>query len=221
MSENNQMEDKNEVARMLEFSIQKKKAEYQLYFDKNFEEQEQTLTLIAESIKHSRLNQLHTSEFIWNLAGFINLVSFDFKMIFRDLLLSNIEWEKKLYSRQVYLLIYESIDDILILCGQKMKHAIKDFKNKEILLDELKSTIGKLNSFKKEHEQSFKDIRNKAIAHREHDVLEQLKTIITINWIDSIVLFTKYDEILNELGSFVGKLINESYDELSNSEVIQ
>ena len=212
------MDKSKEVERFLEANIQKEKKSLELSFDKTFDTQEKTLTLIVKSIEHSRFNKFEESALIWNLAGYINLVSYDFKIIVRDLTFSNKEWQKRLYSRQAYLLVYESMDDILELFGKKLRFSIKNFKNYNILIQELQHIIGKLNSFKSEHEQIIKSIRHNTIAHRDHDVLNQLKTILTINWVDSFYLFKKYDDILNNLGALTQKLINESNEELSRSK---
>ena len=211
------MDNSKEVERILEANIQKEKKSLEMAFDKNFDTQEKTLTLIVKSIEHSRFNNFKESELIWNLAGYINLVSYDFKIIVRDLTFSNKEWQKRLYARQAFLLIYESMDDILELFGKKLRTTIKSFKHYDNLNQELQHNISKLNSFKSEHEQIIKSIRHNTIAHRDHDVLNQLKTILAIKWIESITLFKKYDDILNNLGALSQKLINESNDELARS----
>ena len=206
--------DNLSVDRILEQKIDKQKSTLSSTFDKNFDVQEKTLSIIVDSLKYSIENKHSTVEMIYNISGFVNLISYDLKIISRDLTFSKKQWQKRLYARQAYLTIYESMDDLLELCGKKLRNEINTLKDSEDLLTRLKDVIGKLNIFKSEHQSTLSGIRHNAIGHREHDMLKQLNYISSINWIDSISLISEYDRIVSELGSVCQILINRSIDEV-------
>jgi hypothetical protein len=202
------------VDKLLEQNIDKQKSILSSTFDKNFDTQEKTLSIIVDGLKYSIKEDHPTVEMIYNISGFVNLISYDLKIISRDLTFSKKEWQKRLYARQAYLTIYESMDDLLELCGKKLRDKIQPLKDSDDLLRHLNSVIGKLNVFKSEHQSILSDIRHNAIGHREHDMLKQLNHISSINWVDSISLISAYDQIVSELGSLCQILMNRSIDEI-------
>ena len=135
----------------LKKTIDNQKSVLNLTFDKNFDTQEKTLSLIVEGLEYSIENKHEKLSVIYNISGFVNLISYDLKIISRDLTFSKKEWQKKLYARQAYLIIYESMDDILELCGNNLKNEIKTFRDSEILTSHRKIVIAELNKFKEKH----------------------------------------------------------------------
>jgi hypothetical protein len=63
---------------------------------------------------------------------------------------------------------------------------------------------------------TLKQIRHNAIGHRDNDMMNQLKSISSIKWIDSISLVSEFDNILNEFGVLSQSLINNFIDELND-----
>jgi hypothetical protein len=209
------MENDNLSAdRHLEQNIDSQKSILSSTFDKNFDIQEKTLSVIVDGLQYSNNNNHKTVGVIYNISGFVNLISYDLKIIGRDLTFSKKDWQKRLYARQAYLTIYESMDDLLQLCGTNLRNAIKDFHDFDDLNSKINAVTGKLNTYKRQHESTLKEIRNLVIAHRDHDILKQLNYISSINWIESINLISEYDRIVSELGSVCQILINRSVDEV-------
>jgi hypothetical protein len=183
-------------------------------FDANFDKHETTLSIIVDGLKHANKSNFSVVSSIYNISGFVNLISYDLKIISRDLSFSTKEWQKKLYARQAYLTIYESMDDILELCGNKLRIAIKDFHDFDDLILQINNATSSLKLFNRKHESALKEIRNLVIAHRDHNTLKQLDYITTINWTASITLISEYDSIISEIASLCQVLMTRSVDEV-------
>lgn len=113
------------------------------------------------------------------------------------------EWEKRLFARQVSLLIYESIDDILSLLGKEFKIISSDYSGNGNFVNQLNEIRNKLNTFKAAHYEKVKAHRNNSIAHRDKDTNKQLEHIYSISWIESVNMSSEFDSIINELGRFL------------------
>ena len=198
----------NETDIILAEKIKSQKKDFYLMFQKNFETQEKTLEEFIKGINHAQFNNFKDTRFIWNIAGFINIISFDLKVIGQDLMLAENEWQKRYYARQACLIIYESTNDFFDLLGKDFKEIVFS-KICDCKVEEELNTIRKqLNSFKTEHFDNLQLIRNTAIAHRDNDIMKQINTIQSICWSDTLGLISSYDKILNQLGGLFQQLIN-------------
>lgn len=198
----------------LEKLVANDKDNLSLTYDKNFQTQEQTLDLIINSIKHAEFNSFHDNKLLWNIAGYINIISFDLKVIGRDLTFSQHEWQKRHYARQACLIIYESIDGLFELLGKEFKELTSkrlDISREQADLKEIRKD---LNLFKETYSKKLVEIRNVAIAHRDNNVLKQIEIIQQINWYDTFQMISVFDRILNKLGKFSQSLINNGLQDL-------
>jgi len=198
--------------------IKKNHKRFQSDFKKNFAIQEKTLSTLLSGINHAKFNSLKETKVIWNIAGFVNIISYDLKVIGQDLILSESEWQKRYYARQGCLLIYEAINDIFDLLGKEFKTLVLQNLASDEIKNELIKLRRKLNTFKKEHFTNLQSIRNTAIAHRDNDSLKQIKTIVEINWSDTLQLVTTFDNILNHLGEILQSLMNNCLERLDKIE---
>lgn len=123
-------------------------------------------------------------------------------------MLAKNEWQKRYYSRQASLIIYESINDFFDLLGKDFKKLISLKICDKKIEEELMIARKDLNSYKSKYFDKLKVIRNTAIAHRDNDSIKQIRTIIDICWSDTIEMVTSYDRILNQLGQTFQGLIN-------------
>ena len=212
-----QMKDynKNSVDSDLEKLIDKNRANMVETYEKNFQIQEQTLELIINSLRHTKFNSFKDNEIIWNIAGYVNIISYDLKIITRDLTFSRSEWQKRHYARQACLIIYESIDDLFKLLGKEFIELTKNRLDITELKADLKEIRQDLNTFKSGYSEKLNEIRNVSIAHRDNEVLKQIELIQQISWSDAIGMIMQYDVILNKLGKFLTKLINKGLADLS------
>lgn len=163
----------------LEFEklLKSKLGDFESDFEKNFQTQEATLELLSLGVSVSDSMNYKSNKVVWNIACFINITSFDLKVIAKSLLFSKREWEKRLFARQASLLIYETMNDLFDLLGKDFRFiisALRDRNEFEISLKEIKKH---LNDYKGLYFERLKEIRNVSIAHRDKDTIEQLKVI--------------------------------------------
>jgi len=205
----------------LERKINKQKKEINDSFQKNIESQERMLDFFIVGINHADFNKFKDTRLIWNISGFINIVSLDLKVIGRDLTFAENEWQKRYYARQACLLIYESFNDIFGLLGKDFKELFCTKINDDQLDEIIKSIKSELNQFKDKYIAKIKVIRHNAIGHRDNDILKQIEQINSISWSESIEIVSCFDRILNELGIVFQELIDyglKEFDELKKSK---
>ena len=164
---------------------------------------ETTLNLFSDTISLAKQYGLTKNSIFWNTARYINIVSLDLKLLSKHQAFAETEWEKRLFARQISLLIYESVDDILSLLGKEFKIIANDYKEDNSFSELLNEIRKKLNLFKSTHYEKIKAHRNNSIAHRDKDTNEQLKHIYSISWLDSVNMSSEFDNIINELGMFL------------------
>lgn len=152
--------------------------------------------------------KLPKTKVIINIAAFINLISIDLKTISRDLILSKDEWCKRHYIRQSHLLIYEFNNTYNLLQKDFIAH-ITSTLNINHLEHERLENASLLREYNKKYKNLFYSIRNNTIAHREADIVSQVRLIEGLIFSDSVEAITKFDVILNKMGSYFGEVIKE------------
>ncbi len=182
-------------------------------FERNFaailEKGENTLNLFAEPNMLAQNFNLDKNKTFWNAARYISIISMDLKILAKHQALSTNEWEKRFFSRQVSLLIYESVDDLLFFLGKEFKKIAEDFNEDETFKTNLNLVRSKLNDFKERNFTKLQIQRNTSIAHRDKDTAEQLKTIYSISWLESVNICSEFDRIVNQVGQFLETLMRK------------
>ncbi|RPD43444.1 hypothetical protein [Paracnuella aquatica] len=181
-------------------------------FEKNFFTQEATLELLSLGVNLSDTLNYSNNKIVWNIACFVNITSYDLKIIVKAMVFSKREWEKRLFARQAALLVYETMNDLFDLLGKDFRRIISKLTDKEIFEACLKEITKDLNLYKASYFNQLKKIRNVSIAHRDKDTLEQLRTIQSIEWVDSINMVSGFDKILNKTGKLLQDLTGKSKD---------
>ncbi len=197
----------------LEKSIRECEVSLRETFAQNYHTQQQTLELFKMTTEHCDLNNFTENKLIWNFASYINIVSFDLKIIGENLFLSTNEWGKRYFARQSAIVIYESLNDIFELSGKEFRNILSRFSNATELKTEIKQLTTELNEYKQKYFEQLKTIRNNCAAHRDKDCIEQLKIITSLNWSESVETLTVFDKILMKYGVFMQKVINISLEE--------
>lgn len=177
------------------------------------EEEEKMLDLFEQSVKHCQANNFNDNQTIWNISGFVNLVSMDIKTVNIGIYFAESEWIKRYYARQACLIMYEATEDLFRLMGKDFKQIIKtkiDIAEFEL---ELKKSRQALNTFKTNNQEYLQKVRNTAIAHKDLDILKQIEVIKEINWSTIIQMIVDFESILTTMGSFLQKLINKALKE--------
>lgn len=184
-------------------------------YERNFLIQEASLDQIIIGLEHLEHNKFKDNKIIWNIAGNISLVSYDLKIIIRDMSFAKSDWQKRHYARQGCLLILESIDNFFKLLGNDFKNLTAHKLDITAHQQDLKNIRASLNEFKTEYAEDLKNIRNFVTAHRDNEALKQAYIIKQINWSQCINIATKFNQILDKLGKLLGILITKGLAELS------
>jgi hypothetical protein len=190
--------------------LKEKIGELKNTFAKNLEAQESTLELISKAVQDSKFNNYKNNHLIWNVACYINMASYDLKIIGISLIDSKREWNKRYFARQAALLIYESSQDLFKLFGKEFRSTISMLSDYESLNVEMISITKLLNEYNKKHQKRLHEIRNVATAHRDKDSIKQLNVIQSISWIEAFNYIADFDNILNTSGAFLQKIMNKS-----------
>ena len=165
------MEDDRLTAIFLAQKIKESRKELEKNFSNNFDIQEKTLSIVVGGLEHANFNSFTTASVVWNISGYLNLVSYDLKIIGKDLMFAEKDWQRKLYARQAYLLIYESMNDFLELLGKPLRNAISEFSDADVYRQKIRTIAGQMNKFKAEYESTIKSVRHSAIGHRDKNIL--------------------------------------------------
>jgi hypothetical protein len=176
-------------------------------FNTTINKVEGTLNLMLSPLDLSHVHQLDKNKYIWNTACYVNIISLDLKILSKHQAFSESEWEKRFFSRQAALLIYESLDDILSFFGKEVNKISLDYTDDTLYNEDLKKLRILLNDFKDAHYKKLQTLRNTSIAHRDKNTLDQIKIIHSISWVESINLCSEFDRILNEIGKFLERLM--------------
>lgn len=180
-----------------------------IVFCRNQIEKYELLLSVDKSNKkiEEELDAWKTQEYIWNFSGFINLISMDIKTLQIGLYFSENQWQKRYYSRYSYTLIYECINDILNFLGKRFTKILEIPYYKSLNNSRLKDLRARINLFKKEHLEIAQEIRNNTFAHKDHDVLSQVNLILNIKWSETIQITNQFENIINDIGSYLTTLI--------------
>lgn len=177
-------------------------------FEKRFKLQEQTLSILANSLASLKDSAPNEIKVFFNVALFVNIISYDIKVICRDIIFATSKWHKRHYARQATLVVYESINDLFELLGKDFKSLTSKIPDPEFQTG-ITDFRAALNQFKKRHFKQLKDIRNNATAHRDKEALKQLTSILGIEE-DSILKMTlEFEGILHDLEKLLQKFFQE------------
>ena len=211
---------------------------------KKIAEQETMLDVFEVSIKHcnqqielctdkaaAEQNELKRQEYdntrivfednklIWNISGFITLISIDVKTIQAGMYFAETEWHKRFYARQICTIMYESAKDIFELLGKDFKAIIIKRIDITPFEHELRNIRARLRQFQTNYSDYLHLVRNNTAAHKDQDVLKQLDIITNINWSETIQMTITFERIINDLGAFLQKLISSGLVSLKSSPV--
>jgi hypothetical protein len=202
----------SEIDKEFAILLEEKIKDFEQDFEKNFFTQEATLELLSLGVNLSDSLDYRNNKIIWNIACFVNIASYDLKIIVKAMVFSKREWEKRLFARQAALLVYETMNDLFDLLGKDFRKIVSTLTDKSLFEHSLKEIIKDLNVYKSSYFDKLKKIRNVSIAHRDKDTLEQLKTIQSIQWVESITMVSGFDKILNKTGRLLQDLTSKSQD---------
>jgi hypothetical protein len=205
----------------LEGLIDAEKVNLSNSYNQSFSTMEQTLELIIAGLRHSEHNNFKDTKLLYNIAGYINIIAYDLKIITKDLSFSRNEWEKRVYTRQASLILYEAVGDLLKLLGKDFKNITKNRLDITEYEDGLNNIRGLLNVFKETNFQRLYKVRNVATAHRDKDILKQIDTILQINCAEMLNLLFEFNKIVYDLAKIIMQIITKALSELEELTTCQ
>lgn len=147
---------------------------------------------------------------LWNVFGFINILSYDLASVGCSLLFETKKWQKVYFARQVVLLMYEALNDIPDILGKNFRDIFKDISEAQYYLIELKTLQKEFGKFKTYHFEYLKEVRMNIIAHRDPDIDKQLHYIETIDPYEIINIMFDFETILRSISDHLQKLMVRS-----------
>ncbi len=198
---------------------------------KEKENQEKYLEESSDPVQRNNHRILHEkyceTEKLFNMIGFLNLVSLDIFTMMHYLIIAHSETDRKYFARNACMLMYEMVDDVLTLLGciknekddvYKIGSLVKDI-NDEKLSDALHTVRQAWNNFKRDvFAKKYNVVRNKSVAHKEHDFIKQYDAANSISWGQVVEDFIVFNHIFSVLRFFI-KFLTEKYFEKFNQDV--
>lgn len=118
---------------------------------------------------------------IYEATLFVVLFDYDLTVLRADCVSEFRKSRKNFYSRQLCLLIYEGLDDLMTVLGKSLRKAVEGLTNDPEILKRLGLCTKKLNDLRKTHERELGEIRQAVAAHRDHQPHIQLEVIRRMN----------------------------------------
>lgn len=167
------------------------------------------------------------TEKLFNMIGFLDLVSLDIFTMMHYLLIAHSESDRKYFARNACMLMYEMVDDVLTLLGCVKKENDDMYKigdlvddiNDQDLSDALIKVRQDWNNFRKEMlNKKYNEVRNETVAHKEHDFIKQYNATNIISWGQAVEDFVKFNHIFSVLRLFI-KFFSEKYLDKYNQDI--
>lgn len=183
-------------------------------------EVKKTIEHINYNIEHQSNNQkiivknndLKRNEifYVWNIIWFILLASLDLKIYTEFLVYAKKDYDKVALMKNIAILLFETIDDIPQIISKKYFDSCNILSIDNNTLIWLNKIIESISDYKERYWDSLREIRNNIWAHRWHEFLKQIDCWDSINFIKFLPIVLEYDNIINELGNNLEKIMKES-----------
>jgi hypothetical protein len=111
---------------------------------------------------------------LFNVTQFLFLFLYDYSVLTSDFLSSDDDRRRSLYARILSMLMLEAFDDFGHLLGRRLRRLLERAKAPAQLYQQLNAVHGGITALSRKHRKELSQVRNISIAHREHDVLQQL-----------------------------------------------
>lgn len=169
---------------------------------------ERTLEVIVEGVKEARRQKIKSVELIWNLAGYINTVSFDLAVTGELLMFESDSWKRRYFARMTAVNIFEASLDLSNMAGKELRKEASSLTGGDDFIKDLSVNLKKLSKFKADNSGWLKEIRLYCAAHRDQNLGEQLRVVSEISPTKVMSVMAEFDAILNELGGVLQKGMN-------------
>ena len=163
-------------------------------------------------IRHAYIEQKASEELILiaDAQLFLLLQQYDIGLMLSHFNIAETEMQKIYSARLFALTVYEFNQTVPVLLGKKFRDKLEKYAN--ISLTELDGITSRISDLKKNNKH-LKEIRNVAIAHREHNAIKQIELMermasMNYAWLVAFV-FDIATDLLEYLISINDKLLEE------------
>lgn len=167
------------------------------------------------------------TEKLFNMIGFLNLVSLDIFTIMHYLIIAHSERDRRFFARNACMLMYEMTDDVLTLLGciknekddvYKIGNLVNEISDQK--LSDAQNTVREgWNNFKKDIiAKKYNVVRNETVAHKEHDFIKQHNSANSISWGQVVEDFVVFNQNFSVLRFFI-EFLSEKYFEKYNQDI--
>jgi hypothetical protein len=146
-------------------------------------------------------------------GDFISVCSTDLDILIDHLCCRPSQARASLYARVACLIICEWFDDVPFLTGKAYQNIVGALTGEEGLR-EFRSITKELSRIRKTHEANVREIRNVAIAHRDHDVEAQLAIMEALDFVGIVALATELTRWHTLFIRFQSRMWNRLAEEL-------
>lgn len=154
---------------------------YEKNFKKNIGVLEGTLETLRQEKKRAEGHGALSLAEVHNTGIYLVLFNFDLTVLMKLMLLERNESIRKVYAKQLALLIYEMFEDFSEIFGKNILEVIKGLPQKDKLMHDFKEIGQGLRNYKKVYEKELRNIRNIVVAHRDHDGNAQIQALSEID----------------------------------------
>ena len=146
---------------------------------------------------------------IWNVAGFITLISLDLKLIMEEMVfyIDN-EWKENFLIRSLCVLLYEAVEDIPTVMRKSFYNYLIKYDLDKGIMDLLFDKKKSISDFGKKYSEDLRIVRKYVGAHRDHNFMEQMSIIKDLDISTFLQLAIEFEKLVNELGQVQQKIIN-------------
>ena len=169
-------------------------------FKRKFRTLENTLRVIESGRAAAESKGLPHHERIWNVAGYVNICSYDLALTLYPVIFDRHEWKRRLQARNAAVILYEAGEDIPQLLGRDYRNALREIQDASGHLSEVNQAAKGVAEFWNRNRFLLKGIRSACAAHRDHELAKQMLVIGGLNPEDILTLGMEFDRLLNALG---------------------
>lgn len=154
---------------------------------------------------------------IVNIGSWLTILSADIKSAQKNLYFDKTEWGKRNAVKQLCTTLYEACSDIFELLGKDFKEITTSRIDISHINDELIEIRKRLVQYKAGNRNYFCEVRNNVSAHKDKNSLIQIQIIEDIDWGSFIEKTSEFENIINDLGACIKKVLDLNFENLANS----
>lgn len=170
---------------------------------------EQTIASLRSEHKRAQERGYVDRELVLNVALYSLLFDRDFASLKEFFLSANSDWDRRFLGRQMAVMLYEGTQELPFLIGKDFRAMLTRLEVSDALMGDINRIRGRLADFKRKHAGRLKEVRNSMAAHRDRDVVLQLKLLDGLDRFEVYRTSVEFYEIIRDLTPALTKMMTE------------